>query len=149
MEGTLDMVDLFNATLFRNFLIPFVTVVLSIFLKMNSRSDSSAHREDFAVGFELLLTSVVIFLIGTFDTAKKIAVSTSPQEKTELLDRLVLTILLAFMLFFFTACLSLIVRRYGWEDREGSTPTLSIGVGIVIPLIVGTIALIAAGLWGS
>ena len=145
------MVELFNSSLFKNFLIPFVAVGLSVFIKMNNRHDAIAwiKRDDFAVGFEMLLASIITFLLSSFSVGRKIAISMNDNEKFILLDRLIVTILVTFALFAGTVVLSFMVRRFGWNRQAGSEEKLTLWTGITIPFVFGFLSLIGAAVWAE
>lgn len=122
--------------------IPLVAVGASIFLKFVSRNDSHAgfKKEDLAVGLDLSVTALLLFM--TISSGLAIQVSASPEN--EALIAKVATvpwILAAFIVGIWAV--STIVRKLGWKKQDDLH-----GIwGIVVPDAFGLFTLLFVVNW--
>lgn len=127
---------------FLQFWVPLLTVGLSIFLKFVTRRDGhiAFRKEDFAVGMDLAVTAILLFVTATSSFAKQLL--KDPKNQI-LLDKAesVPWILAAFIIL--TWCISTVVRKVGWQADD----KLTIFWGIILPGIYGLSSLFYVVIW--
>jgi hypothetical protein len=127
---------------FLQFGVPLITVCLSIFIKFVTRNDQHRgfKKEDLAVGLDLALTALLIFITSSAHLARSIP-ATNPLQK--MLDQIasVPWIIMAFIVGIWG--ISTLVRKLGWEDDD----KLKIFWGILLPDIFGIFTLIFVVNW--
>lgn len=127
---------------FLQFGVPLIATMLTVFVKYVTRKDGpgSFQREDLAVGFDLSISALMIFIAGQANIAKQLV--SKPQEQI-LLEKAANApwILLAFFVGIWG--LSTLVRKVGWNDKN----RLSGFVGIFLPDTLGIVLLAAAVNW--
>jgi hypothetical protein len=126
---------------FKDFAIPLISVFLTIAIKVVSRKDTfmEATKDDFAIGFDLAVTALILLV----SYASKIAVDVHANTSTNIEAYKKKLEFVPWLLFFFTLglwALSTLVRRFGWE--QGANKTLKTSWGVVIPDIIGMSALL-------
>lgn len=136
--------NLFGTEFFKHFCIPLITTYLCIFIKTVSRNDKYKNfkKEDLAVGIELAVTSLIIFITDSANLSKIMADQTNRdllhlQTKYELMP----WIILAFAIGLWS--ISTIVRKLGWKNDN----QLRIFSGIILPDLYGIITLIFVVNW--
>jgi hypothetical protein len=122
--------------------VPLVAVAVSLFLKFVTRKDD--HRaflkEDLAVGLNLAVTALLIFLTNGAQIAKQILKTPNDSkliEKTAMIPWILFVYLLGIW------AISTTIRKLGWE----SDGKLKVFWGIVVPDAYGLVCLIFAVNW--
>lgn len=129
---------------FSDFVVPLFSVFLTSGIKIVSRKDNymSFQREDFAIGFDLLVTSLILIVVFASQTSYLIyqnQVSNIEELKTKL--ELFPWIILLFIIGLWS--LSTVVRLKGWEQTNNSiNPVLHKFWGVGLPTVIGIIALL-------
>jgi len=127
---------------FLQFCIPLLTVGLSIFLKYVTRNDmySGFRKEDLAVGLDLAVTALLIFIASSAQIARSIE---STPNTSEIIEKVATVpwIITAFLVGIWGV--STIVRKVGWENED----RLNIFWGIVVPDLFGIFTLIFVVNW--
>lgn len=126
---------------FLQFGVPLITVGLSIFIKYVTRNDkyTGFKKEDLAVGLDLAVTALLIFITASTQLAK--ASSQSPKIVEQLAS--VPWVLMAFLVGIWG--ISTVVRKLGWESDE----KLKWGWGIIFPGAFGLFTLLFVVNWIS
>ncbi|EJC6746747.1 hypothetical protein QTG64_004289 [Vibrio vulnificus] len=127
---------------FLNFGVPLITAVLSVFIKCVTRNDNhtSFRKEDLAVGLDLSVTGVLIYITGSVQLARSVPVSDRTPDIVEKIT-IMPWILLAMMVGMWGV--STIVRKFGWaSDQE-----LTIICGMIVPNVFGLAILLLAVNW--
>ena len=124
---------------FLKFCVPLLTVAMTIFLRYVTRNDKhvSFKKEDLAVGMDLSITALVIFITHCTALAKQ---AKSDQEMASNLA-IVPWFIMAFVIGIWAV--STVVRKRGWE-RAGK---LNVFWGIVLPDLFGLAALLFVVNW--
>lgn len=135
------MNDVLANAYFKDFIIPLLSVFLTIAVKVVSRKDlfMKTTKEDWAIGFDLAVTALILLVSYCSKCAIDIHQTSNPnaelyKKKLEFLP---------WILFFYILglwALSTLVRRYGWEQSQNKE--LKIFWGVVIPDIVGLLGLL-------
>lgn len=145
-----------SSDLFRYGVVPLISTFLVIFVKRESRS-SPLKKEDFAVGIDLMVAAIFLYLVNISDMARGIAdlnqaepsslasnlsPATPPQEGEilHLLGRLHDSVFILFLLIAGLWGTASFVRRSGWIN----TAEMHSAKGIGIPLGMGIVYLYAA-----
>ena len=136
--------NLLGAEIFIQFGVPLITVALSIFVKYVSRNDrhSGFRKEDLAVGLDMSVTALLIFITGSAQIASSLPTENPPSDVVEQLAS-VPWVLMGFLIGMWG--ISTIVRKLGWEDDD----KLKILWGIVVPGLFGLLTLLFAVNWIS
>jgi hypothetical protein len=121
---------------FLNFAVPLLAVFLTIFLKIVSRNDrfQAFKLEDFAIGPDLSVTGLLLFITDSAAKARSILKVPNP-EHSENLEQTP-WILLFFVILIWGV--STLVRKKGW-DANGELVLLW---GVVIPGLFGLTSLV-------
>lgn len=138
------MRDLLTKPYFLLVAVPLITVCLGVFLKIVSRNDQHAafKKEDLAVGLEVSITALIIFITESVRLANALAAN-NPQGIPNLDDKVVAVpwILLAFIVGIWSV--STLIRKVGWRtDSE-----LRVFWGIVVPDVFGIATLLFVVNW--
>ena len=128
---------------FLQFCVPLIAVAVSVFLKYVTRNDTynrDFKKEDLAVGLDLAVTALLIFMAAGSKIARELA--TNPVDQ-KLIDKSMGApwILGAFILGIWA--FSTLVRKLGWEDEE----KLDLFWGILLPDIFGILSLLFVVNW--
>lgn len=141
------MADFIASGFFRYFVVPLAAVVLSIFVKKVSQNDkySTFSKEDFAVGLELALTALLLFIGYSVSLAQRISgrVSGSDSLPDNLDERFVLIPWIVLVFVFGLWAMSTLVRKFGWRSRD----EMNWACGVILPLIWGLLTLVFVVLW--
>ena len=127
---------------FLHFGVPLITVLLGIYLKFVTRSDfhTPFKWEDLAVGPEISITALIIFITGSVSIANEAVTTADPAIKTLLEQKLMSMpwLLLAFVLGIWG--MSTLVRKIGWKSES----ELRVFWGIIVPDVfgIGTLLLV-------
>ncbi|ENG6063500.1 MULTISPECIES: hypothetical protein [Vibrio] len=134
--------NLLGSPYFLQFGVPLVTVGLSIFIKYVTRNDrhSGFKKEDVAVGLDLAVTALLIFITGSSQLTASLPPTNPPVDVVEKLAS-VPWILMAFIIGIWSV--STIVRKRGWESDD----KLKIFWGIVVPDVFGLAVLLFVVNW--
>lgn len=129
---------------FLQFVVPLIAVGASIFLKYVSRHDThkAFRKEDLAVGLDLAVTALLLFVTTGSKTAQDLAKNPSDNalaEKLAALPWIVCGLLVGIWI------LSTAVRKKGWIG-DGSLDTTW---GVIVPDAFGIVALLFAVNWIS
>jgi len=127
---------------FLQFGVPLITVALSIFVKYVSRNDrhTGFRKEDLAVGLDMAVTALLIFITGSAQIASNLPPQNPPLEIVEQLAS-VPWVLMGFLVGMWG--ISTLVRKLGWEEDD----KLKIFWGIVVPGLFGLLTLLFAVNW--
>ncbi|HXS35134.1 MAG TPA: hypothetical protein VN721_00425 [Flavipsychrobacter sp.] len=126
---------------FREFIVPLITIFFTIAVKVVSRKDSfiGITRDDFAIGFDLIVTSIILLVTYYSGLATQIHnnIANNPELCRQKLEMFPWVLL-------FSICglwsLSTIVRIYGWQN--GQSKKLRIWPGVILPTFTGIIYLL-------
>ena len=137
------MNDILLNPYFSDFAVPLISVLLTMGIKIVSRKDNfmTPQREDFAVGFDLLVTSLI--LITVF--ASRAAFIVSRNEGSNINDLKSKLDLLPWIIVSFVIglwSLSTIVRIKGWDLTNNTTPVLHKFWGVALPTFIGIVSLL-------
>lgn len=132
---------------FIEFCVPLIAVGLSIFLKFVTRNDKykGFRKEDVAVGLDLAVSSLLVFITSTAQLAVKM--NKNPTATPNTVDAATLAGAPWMIALFFVGvwAMSTIVRKLGWEDDE----KLHLWWGIVVPNLFGITVLLIVVNWIS
>lgn len=133
---------IFGQSYFLQFLVPLIAVGASIFVKFVTRNDAykSFRKEDLAVGLDLALTALIIFITASSRMASELAANPG---NTGLETKLagVPWIIAAFTVGIWA--ISTLVRKAGWAGEDSLKPFW----GIVVPDVFGVGSLILVVNW--
>lgn len=129
------MNKLISDPLFVNFIIPMITVALGIFIRYVSRNDGHKQisKDDFAFGFNISITALILFLTSASKLAQQLGNSQSQLPQQTIQAKLAEFPYIALAIVIGLWGLSTVVRKVGWE----SDGKLKLVLGIIIPDIVG------------
>ena len=134
--------NILSTPYFLQFGVPLITVGMSIFVKYVTRNDrhSGFRKEDAAVGLDLAVIALLIFITGSAQLASNLPSNNPP---IQLVDKLstVPWILMLFLIGIWG--ISTIVRKLGWEDDD----KLKIFWGVILPNIFGIFTLLFVVNW--
>jgi len=138
------MNDILASTYFKNFAVPLITVFLSVFVKIVSRNDQfiSFKKEDLAIGMDVSITALIIFIVASAGLASELANITS--DVTNIVNERLTSVpwlILAFVCIIWFV--STIVRKFGWDNED----ELNIYWGILFPDIIGILLLLFVVNW--
>lgn len=138
------MIELLSNTYFKFFVIPLVTTLLAVFVKIVSRNDkfSAVKKEDFAIGLEIAITAILLLISDTLKYATKLQ-STPSNEQILANDKLISVpwILLVFIIGLWG--ISTLIRKMGWKTEDD----MHWWWGIIFPNIFGLLSLIFVVSW--
>lgn len=122
--------------------VPLLAVLLSVYAKCVSRNDQqkSICPEDFAVGLDLAIAALLIFIVSCGVEAERPAhdsTRTGPGGCESSAPWIVLAMVFAIW------ALSTLIRKWGWR----SNGQLRTGRGVVGPIAVGVAMLLFAVTW--
>jgi hypothetical protein len=163
------MQDLITNFYVKNIGIPLITIIVTILIKLISKNDklnpSLVRKQDFAIGLDLGVTSLVILITNMVDLISqyynnpliKNSASLPPEqlagqtiqefykvflESQRLQNKLLESWLISLALIIGILLLALFVRTLGWEKGEQLN-----WKGIIFPNIWGVIALVFVVFW--
>ena len=138
------MLDILGKPFFLQFMVPLLTVSLTVFLRFVTRNDN--HRgfrwDDLAVGLNVSVTALMIFVTDTVATAGRILKASNsavanPTERIVLAPWIILALVIGIW------GVSTVVRKLGWRDQDQLKPFW----GIVFPDLYGLCALLFVVNW--
>lgn len=127
-------------------LVPLVTVVLTIFVRGVSRNDRHGifKKEDFAIGMDLSLVSIVLVVGYTARIAALRQDSSIREVRLEWFsERLSMSPWVILILVIGLWATSTLIRNRGWDAQH----TRNLKFGIVIPNVIGFAFLLIAVYW--
>jgi len=127
---------------FLQFCVPLIAVGASVFLRFVTRSDvhKSFKKEDLAVGLDLSVTALLIFIAAGSKLAQDLA--QNPQDTVLVAKSTSVPWVLAALIVGIWG-VSTIVRKLGWEDDD----KLRVFWGITVPDVFGLLALLFVVNW--
>ena len=136
----MDIRDFVLNPYFKNFFVTICTTCITIFVKVTTRNDSHQpfRKEDLAVGFELIITAIVLILMETTDVCIKYFKQKEMSENIVFMDKIISMPFILLFMGLFLWILSTFVRKYGWESEE----KLHKIKGVILPDVCGLIMLI-------
>lgn len=138
------MLELLSNKYFQFFVIPLMTTLLAVFVKIVSRNDkfSTVKKEDFAIGLEIAITAILLL---TSDTLKYASSVTKATENLHPLNNDKLLTVPWILLVFFIGLwgISTLIRKMGWESET----EMNWWWGIILPNLFGLISLIFVVNW--
>jgi hypothetical protein len=137
------MIELLSNPYFQFFVIPLLTTMLTVFVKIVSRNDryNAVVKEDFSIGLELAITAILLLVT---DTLKYANYKLSSSDKNIGYNAKLLTvpwILLVFLIGIWG--ISTIIRKVGWKNAN----ELNWWWGIIFPNLFGLSSLIFVVNW--
>lgn len=136
------MIQILSSPIFQYLILPLLTTLLTIILKIASKNDSLLlfKREDFAVGIDLSATSLLILMSKCAIVAGILNQNNVDRDVVSNGSELLLEMIIIFIgMFIGLFALTIIVRRIGWHKEQ---QRLKIFWGIILPDIIGVIYLI-------
>ena len=146
----IEFINILSSSYFLQLAIPLITISMSVFVKHVTRNDSfniKICKEDFAVGLELLITSLILVIVRSADFANKLMKTENLDENTITLykNKFATSPWLILMLCITLWGTSTYVRKVGWKDKN----KLKLFNGFLFPLIIGVIILLVSIDWIS
>jgi len=127
---------------FIQFVVPLITVALSVFLKFVTRNDQhvSFQKEDLAFGIDLSITALLLFVVSSSTVVQQSLAQGATQavmNKANTIPWILLSVFIGIW------AISTIVRKVGWEG-DGK---LHVVWGISVPNIFGILVLLFVVNW--
>jgi hypothetical protein len=138
------MIELLSNKYFQFFVIPLLTTLLTVFVKIVSRNDrfSSVKKEDFAIGMEIAITAILLLTSDTLKYASSI--NKELNNIQSLSYNKLLTVPWILIVFFIGLWgISTLIRKLGWKSEDD----MHWWWGIILPNIFGLISLIFVVNW--
>lgn len=134
--------NIFGHQYFLQFCVPLIAVAASVFLKYVTRNDihKSFRKEDLAVGLDLSVTALLIFVAAGSKLAKDLA--SNPGDAVLIGKSMGVPWILAVFILGIWG-ISTLVRKLGWEADDH----LHKFWGIIVPDVFGLLALIFVVNW--
>ena len=135
------MNDILKTTYFLNFVVPLITVFLTVFVKIVSRNDQyyTFKKEDLAIGMDISVTALIIFITSAVNYAAQANTKTNELINSKLVDLPWLILAFVCIIWF----VSTIIRKFGWHNKD----ELNILWGIIIPDFIGIMLLLFVVNW--
>lgn len=138
------MIELLSNKYFQFFVIPLLTTLLAVFVKIVSRNDrfSTVKKEDFAIGMEIAITAILLLISDTLKYASIINASTLANQA--LANNKLLTVPWILLIFFIGLWgISTLIRKMGWKSEDD----MHLWWGIAFPNLFGLLSLIFVVNW--
>jgi hypothetical protein len=157
-ERRLSVAELLGSSVFRFFAFPVGSAAAGVLLKCVTRNDRYAFfkKEDIAVGPQIMLTAVLMFVLQSSDRARALvqmnqaiadALAVQPPDNAKIASLegsaqamsqqlLTATLMIPFLVVGLWG-VSTIIKRWGWQSEAELKPV----VGITIPLLFGVASL--------
>lgn len=135
---------MFGKPYFLQFFVPLIAVGASVFLKYVTRNDAhkSFRKEDLAVGLDISVTALLIFIAAGSKMAVQLAASPGNSALQAKLGG-VPWIIAVFIIGIWAV--STLVRKAGWDGEDKLKPFW----GIIVPDIFGITVLLSVVNWLS
>lgn len=137
------MSEFLSSPFFKYFLLPLLTALLTIFVKLSSRPDRRSYvtREDFAIGINLCVTAIFVIITKCVIVAGTLISVTDPDKIKRYSDLLLTMVVQSTGMIVLLFILAYIMRKLAWDyDFRG----IKMGWGVVIPDIVGLVFLVVS-----
>jgi hypothetical protein len=138
--------EILSHSYFKDFFLPLLSAMITICVKVVSRKDTfmGFTREDFAIGFDISITALILLLTSATKCATdiKLNLQSANAVSDELRDKLAV---LPWILFIYVALMwavSTLVRARGWDTQNNNRPTMF--WGIIVPDFFGVVSLLTA-----
>ncbi len=141
-------IEIFGIPWLKNFAVPFIGTLLGIGIKVFSRNDNITKwrkKDDLAVGFEMAIAAIIIFLANTFSLAGRALGATGTAQMIELTNRFIGSFFIFISLCATLIAISFVVRKFGFNKAVFPDEELTLGIGIILPFIFGFLSLVIAG----
>ncbi len=138
------MIELLSNKYFQFFVIPLLTTLLAVFVKIVSRNDkfSTVKKEDFAIGLEIAITAILLLTSDTLKYASTI--NQNAYKEQSLSNDKLLTVPWILLVFFIGLWgISTLIRKMGWKSEDN----MDWWWGIILPNMFGLISLIFVVNW--
>jgi hypothetical protein len=151
-----DLANAISSWYFINIGIPFIAAFSGVFVKVVSRKDSELKfkRDDWAIGFDIALGALFIFITKMVSVSKGLLEVADPEMQKKLQAKIISMPLMLIVWGVGFWAISTIIRKWGWEERDigvQGKPKIvyepSTWVGIIIPFLFGLVSLIFALNW--
>lgn len=135
------MYEFLSSPLFKYFLLPLLTAILTIIIKLSSRPDKYSHlkRDDFAIGINLCVTAMFVNVTKCAIVATNLLNIVDPTRIKRYSDLILTLMMWSIGMLFATFVLAYLMRKNAWEYDSRRQKMVW---GIVIPNIVGLIFLV-------
>ncbi|TAL67053.1 MAG: hypothetical protein EPN82_15890 [Bacteroidetes bacterium] len=148
------LIDLIFSDQFRYIAFPIGTIIISIFMKLNSRKDRDKFikKEDFFIGLNIIITSIVLLFTYSLDILKKLKYYIIYSEYNKINSEkiiniiIIISILLPILYIGGLFIVSFFIRKKGWNkinnDLNNDINYEINNYGIIIPNIIGFLYLL-------
>lgn len=135
------MSEFLSSPLFKYVLLPLLTAILTIFIKLSSRPDRHSYftREDFSVGINLCVTAIFVIITKCVIVAGNIVGTVGSVKIKHYSDLLLSLTVQSSGMIFFVFVLAYLLRRNAWEH---DMRRIKMGWGVIFPDIVGLLFLV-------
>ncbi len=143
----MDLLEIFSISWLKNLAVPFLGIVLGVGIKMASRNDNIKewHKpDDWAIGFDMMITAIIIFLINTFSLAIQAVHAQTADDTLTLSNRFVSSFAVFISLCAVLLSSSFVVRKLGFNKSVFPKEELT-RFGIFFPFLLGIASLVVAG----
>ena len=129
---------------FLHFVVPLITVFLSVSLKIISRNDKfmEFRKEDLAIGLDVAATALILLTVESANVARQL-VSQPPPAISVLSGKLIEAPWIMLVFVIIIVSVSTVVRLKGWKDRK----TMNWIPGIIVPNVFGIGLLLFVVFW--
>lgn len=137
------MSEFLSSPFFKYFLLPLLTALLTIFVKLSSRPDRRSYvtREDFAIGINLCVTAIFVIITKCVIVAGTLISVTDPDKIKRYSDLLLTMVVQSTGMIVLVFILAYIMRKLAWEYDFRS---IKMVWGVIIPDIVGLVFLVVS-----
>jgi hypothetical protein len=138
------MTSILTSQFFTYFIVTLLTTGFSIFVKSVSRADKqkALTKEDFAVGLELSVTALILFITDSVTYTKNLLLH---QGGFQAEPKIIAMPWIIFAFFIGIWSISTLIRRKGWTTS--GQDELNWISGIIIPNVFGLLSLIFVVNW--
>lgn len=134
------IIEVLTSSWTRYLALPVLTVLSGIFIKWNARKEQwdPFSRDDFAVGLELMATSVLLMFSSITEQAIPATSASGGQVPAKTLDHILLQVVVAGAILVAIVIATFVVRRWGWEKKGRR----SLWWGLIVPDVLGVASLL-------